>query len=785
MRNTANKVAVLFLAAASVYSGGAVPADGVANAHHNDNAASAGKTSAPAGPGTYFTKSSPAVAASDDAAARPAAKTLPAAGGPAPIADVPVIPVEPATTPAAPMPGADPFAQTTVVDPSATNGKSVTEDDVNYNDAAGTVEIHVNDASLVEVLRMLSLQSQRNIIASKEVKGTITANLYGVTVREALDAILTSNGYSYKEEGNFIYVYTAAELKEQQEAKRVRKTQVFRLYYTPVATAVNMIKPVLSKDGEVAFTDPAHVGLASGDAESGGNSHSTEDVMVITDYEANLSEAKRVIAEIDKRPQQILIEATILRATLNEDNALGVDFQVLGGVDFSGLSGAGTTFGAAAGGPILSDKGASNVVNNGYVAGGTGFTNNIPAGGLQIGVVKNNIAMFLEALETVTDTTVLANPKILALNKQKGEVIVGREDGYVTSTTTDTATVQTVEFLQTGTRLIFRPYIGDDGFVRMEIHPEDSSGGLTGANLPFKVTTEVTSNVLVRDGHTVVIGGLFREDSNSTRGQVPMLGNLPLAGPLFRSQRDRTTREEIIILLTPHIIKDDSAYAELSDSERTRMEQMRIGVRRGMMISGRERLAEGFYDSAVAEMAKPNANRSKALWNLNAAANLNPKFLEAIELKQQITGKQVTSVDNNIARDFVKKSVMADLAKERVDATTATEPVARAQPVPAAPVSPVQVTSASGERISEPKPLLELKPIDNDTITVTTATTTATTTRPSDTVGTTQASASALTGIFTPLRLAAKWTGLDHDAAAPEAHTAPVQVDQTATVGPQ
>src|SRR5205814_7865144 len=134
--------------------------------------------------------------------------------------------------------------------------------------------------------------------------------------------------------------------------------------------------------------------------------------------------------------------------------------------------------------------------------------------------------------------------------------IIGRKDGYLTSTVTETAKVETVEFLDTGTRLIFRPYIGDDGYVRMEIHPEDSSGGLTSSNLPFKVTTEVTSNVMVKDGHTIVIGGLFRESSDTARGQVPFLGNLPGAGWLFRNQRDRTTREEIIILLTPHVVKD-------------------------------------------------------------------------------------------------------------------------------------------------------------------------------------------------------------------------------------
>src|SRR5439155_18502467 len=125
---------------------------------------------------------------------------------------------------------ADPFANPAVASAEPTTkpseGTSVTNTDVSVNDA-GTVEIHVNDANLVEVLRMLSLQSQKNIVASNQVNGHVTANLYGVTVREALDAILHANGYAYREKGNFIYVYTAKEIVDMEKAERQMTTQVF------------------------------------------------------------------------------------------------------------------------------------------------------------------------------------------------------------------------------------------------------------------------------------------------------------------------------------------------------------------------------------------------------------------------------------------------------------------------------------------------------------------------------------------------------------------------------
>jgi type IV pilus assembly protein PilQ len=436
----------------------------------------------------------------------------------------------------------------------------------------------------------------------------------------------------------------------------VLKTEVFRVFYTPASNAVNMIKPVLSTDAQVSFTQPAASGIGTGTGDVGGNSHAVEDMIVITDYTENLEQVAKVLKEVDRRPQQILIEATILRAGLSEDNALGVDFNLLAGVKLSNI--------------LSNNSGQITGANTGTISGsnatsvGTGnsFSSTVP-GGLKVGFVTDNVSVFLSALEGVTDTVVLANPKILALNKQKGEVIVGRKDGYLTTTVTESSTVQTVEFLDTGTRLIFRPFIGDDGYVRMEIHPEDSSGGLTGANLPFKITTEVTSNIMVKDGNTVVIGGLFRESSETARSQTPGLGNLPLAGALFRQQRDRTVREEIIIMLTPHVIKDDAAFSAAAEQMAADGEMLRIGVRKGMMPWGRERLAEMAYECAQTELKKPNPDMEKAMWHLNSATNLNPKFSEAIKLKEQVTGQTLTMSDNSSMRSFLRRQVMADREK--------------------------------------------------------------------------------------------------------------------------
>jgi type IV pilus assembly protein PilQ len=625
------------------------------------------------------------------------AKSASPANGTNPATEVKLLEETPAAkTPAAKTPAASEKPEATEgettegEDAKPSEGRSVSKSEVNVSDE-GTVEIHVNDASLVEVLRMLSLQSQKNIICSKDVRGTVTANLYNVTIREALDQILHMNGYAYREKGNFINVYTTKELQALEEAERKTNTEVFRLYYTPALNAMTMIKPVLSQVAQVAATTASIAGIPAGGTDVGGGSHATEDMIVVTDFPDNLDKVRRVLKEIDRRPQQVLVEATILRASLSEDNALGVDFNVLAGVKFG-------EFLHNDGGQIIGSRipdGTTADFTHGLGSVGTGntFTSTVP-GGLKLGFVSDNVSVFLAALEGVTDTTVLANPKVLALNKQKGEVIVGRKDGYKTTTVTDSTTIETVEFLDTGTKLIFRPFVGEDGYVRMELHPEDSNGGLTSAQLPFKVTTEMTSNVMIKDGHTMVIGGLFRESSDVAKSQVPFLGNLPLAGPLFRNQRDRTSREEIIILLTPHIIKDDSVYDKLSKDELKKAEALRVGTRKGMMPWGRERMAEAEYEKALAEYNKSKRNNQRVLWHLNSAINLNPKFSEAIDLKQRITGREVSGADGSSIRGYVSRAILAD----RPAAPVAPPPTRTESPVrPAAPTNPQAQTTPAGQ----------------------------------------------------------------------------------------
>ncbi len=519
----------------------------------------------------------------------------------------------------------------------------------------GTVEMHVADQPLSTVLQLLSIEARRNIIASPQVQGTVTADLYDATFDEALEAILLANGAGYRTVGKFTYVYTLAELERMAaDAGEKPTTQVFRLSYIRAADAETYVSPLLDEDESMSVSPSAPTGLSSEATEGGGNASPFPDFIVITARPRKLREIGRILAEIDVRPRQVLVEATILRAALTDENSLGIDFTIVGGVDLQLLGAVSHGVQDLALGLLPDDRFEDFNANL-----STDLASNVPDGGMTLGIIKDQVGVFLRALEQVTDTTVLANPKILSLNRQKGQVIVGRRDGYLTTTVTETQAVQTVEFLETGTQLIFRPFIGEDGWVRVELHPEDSVGFVNAQGLPSEQTTEVTANVMIRDGETILIGGLFREVTTDARSQVPGLGNIPVIGQFFRSNNDSSSREEVIILLTIHIVKDQDAYVAASARSREDIERMRVGMRQGLMWHGRERMAESHYRKALDRMRRGDSD--KALWHTRMALHNNPRHARAIELKERILGERAWDEDATTTRDFIHNLI----ARER------------------------------------------------------------------------------------------------------------------------
>ncbi|MCX5674955.1 MAG: secretin and TonB N-terminal domain-containing protein [Planctomycetota bacterium] len=520
--------------------------------------------------------------------------------------------------------------------------------------ANGKIEsLHVKNEDLANVLELLSRQYHLNIIASKSVKGKVTADLYNVSIDQVLDAICRSNGLQWSREENSVYLCTEEEGKATRTNESRMVTEVFSLNYLTAEDAAKLIAPALSAKGTSAVSTPSAKGLPSGSGgEVGANSFALPDSIIVRDFPENMEQVRAILKQMDRRPRQVLVEATILQVKLDDTTDLGVDFNALAGIDFHQLSSTTT---------LVTDPTATaaNAATTAPVpqpgqgptrpgAWGQTYTQGFATAGpgLNVGFITNNVAMFIHALETVEDTTVLSNPKVLALNKQRAQVIVGDRIPYVTTTMSDTTAVQTVSFLDVGTELIFRPFISDDGYVRMEIHPKVSSAVLLPpGNLPRETTTEVTANVMVKDGHTIVIGGLFDETATVNRSQVPVLGGIPGIGWLFRSNSDTTERHEIIVLLTPHILDSEEAANDMALQVLDDAKRRCLGLREGFSWITRERIQTAYLQAADKAWQRYQKDGKRwdltiALWNTQLALNVAPNNLKALRMKDEILSEK-------------------------------------------------------------------------------------------------------------------------------------------------
>ncbi|MBE0534709.1 MAG: type II and III secretion system protein, partial [Phycisphaerae bacterium] len=249
---------------------------------------------------------------------------------------------------------------------------------------------------------------------------------------------------------------------------------------------------------------------------------------------------------------------------------------------------------------------------------------------------------------------------ILAVNKQLGQVYIGTKLGYREGdVVTDGGATQqgSVKFLDTGTKLAFRPYIGDDGYIRMQIHPKDSTGQLNAQGVPDETSSELATNVIIRDGQTIIIGGLFREKVQSTTGQVPLLGSLPLVGSLFKSIDDTNRREEVIVMLTPHIIDAPDALADNAKNADAMKMRRQAGKRLNWMSVARQ--ADDCYEKAAGFYAA--GDTCSAMRELNWALHLRPTSPEAMRLRDRIIRETAGDAGHNI------DDIMVDVIKrERV-----------------------------------------------------------------------------------------------------------------------
>jgi general secretion pathway protein D len=303
--------------------------------------------------------------------------------------------------------------------------------------------------------------------------------------------------------------------------------------------------------------------------------------LIIVGSPADYETMKDVIQKLDIRRRQVYVEAAIIEMSLAKQRELGFEFQV----------------------PVKSSSLVENATQVSPV-GGTNFGNiggaivNGPAGlvatnGLTVGAIKGtftfkgqqflSIGALLHALQTDSDVNVLSTPNILTMDNQKAEIMVGQNVPFLTGQTQSAATAGQI-FTQVtrqdvGITLKLTPQITSDDNVRLDVYQEISdvvpSTGAAAANGPTTNKRSASTTVVVKDSQTMVIGGLIRDNVTSATSKVPFLGDIPILGWLFKSKTTRVEKTNLMIFITPYIIKTEGDATELTNRKNEKLEEFR------------------------------------------------------------------------------------------------------------------------------------------------------------------------------------------------------------------
>ena len=472
------------------------------------------------------------------------------------------------------------------------------------------LSIHIQDADIREVLDMISEQGGLNILAANSVQGRVSASLKGVDIDTALAAILKSTGYTVRREGKFVFVGTATDLQLMDESVDKLGARIYRPNYIKASELQLLIQPLLTPTlGICSVSTPSEIGIGPDDSNAGGDTFAGGEAVLVRDFEAVLAQVDQVFEELDERPKQVQIEAMILSVKLLDKNKFGVDFALLR--DQANVR-------------LVSGRPLTDLAQMNF------------DGGLKFGFLDSSLGVFLTALETIGDTDVIATPRLMCINKHRAEILIGAQLGYVNTTLTETSTAQNVQFLEIGTQLRLRPFIASDGLIRMEVHPELSTGSVRvveGFTLPDKELTQVTTNIMVRDGCTVIIGGLMREDLITTTSQIPLLGSAPGVGFLFRQKEETQERRELIILITPHIVYEPKDYAE-AERGASEFHRHHSSYADHMSPIGTRYLGRKYFRIAQDYWARGDGAR--AVKAVNLSINFDPQNRAAVDLRSDI-----------------------------------------------------------------------------------------------------------------------------------------------------
>ncbi len=431
------------------------------------------------------------------------------------------------------------------------------------------------------LLQVIADFTNFNVVTSDTVTGNVTLRLKDVPWDQALDIIMQSKGLGVKKSGNVLWIAPKDELAAKEQVELEAKKKIADL--EPLRTQSFQLNYTKAEDIAKGLT-----GQAVGDGGGGSGGQNTRilsqrgsvlfetrtNQLFVSDIPGKLEEVQALIAKIDIPVRQVLIEARIVEADDSFGRALGIK---LGSTDLRGLRGGIPGYSVGGGNYVTIGGNYSNV---GVQTGQTPDTStsympdsqfvNLPAAALSSGAAAATFGLSLfsaaanrflnlelSAMESEGKGKIVSSPRVVTADQQKASIEQGEEIPYQVATSSGATSIQ---FKKASLRLEVTPQITPEGNVIMKLDvSKDSRGANTPNAGPAINTKKVDTQVLVENGGTVVIGGIFTQDDRDEVNKVPLLGDIPVLGHLFRNKSRVSTKTELLVFITPKVVTDRSA----------------------------------------------------------------------------------------------------------------------------------------------------------------------------------------------------------------------------------
>lgn len=452
--------------------------------------------------------------------------------------------------------------------------------------------LNFQDITVREALNVIADFTELNMVISDTVQGNLTLRLKDVPWDQALDIILQSRGLDMRRNGNVIQVAPREELatKEKtdlaarQEISQLEElqTESFRLGYARAADAANILMGKSTAAGQAggdqAAADtgtPSAGGAAKGDnpalaaeasprilsSRGSAMADARTNTLFVKDTPSRLEDVRRILKQIDVPARQVLIEARVVEANDGFARNLGVRLSYTGPTP------------AAAGGA----KGVTGVRGGLVSAGaGLGMTQAVNTGNINLPVTAGQplaglfqFSLFnaaatkilnveLNAMESDEQGKIISSPRVVSIDKDTQWAVIeqGEEIPYTINTVANGVVTTTTAFKKAVLKLGVKTNITPDNNIDMTVEVRKDSRGVAIANVPAINTNRVETKVLVENGGTVVIGGVYKQADSTVVNKVPLLGDIPVVGNLFKSRGTSTTKNELLVFLSPKIMQD-------------------------------------------------------------------------------------------------------------------------------------------------------------------------------------------------------------------------------------